>query len=191
MTVLKHPGSPVPSVSGQSGKYLTTNGSELSWGSTSAMGGMTLLSTTTLAGASTTISGINGSYTNLLVFIQGFTNATADGNLRIAPNGDTTLCNYINTLNTSGAGSYFSSDIIKLGTITTFSRTTTNNTAVIEFQQYANTTPRKLFTHKSNPSGFPCVGYGNYNNNSAITSLVFSNNGGDFTGGTVLLYGVR
>lgn len=191
MTVIKHPTGPIPSVSGQSGNLLSTNGSELVWSAPGASGGMALLSTTTLSGASVTISGISGAYTNLLVFIQGFTNATSDGNLRIAPNGDTTLSNYINTSNTSGGMSYFSSDIIKLGTISTFSRTTTNNTAVIEFQQYANTTPRKLFTHNSNPSGFPSFGYGNYNNNSAITSLVFSNNGGDFTGGRVLLYGVR
>ena len=168
----------------------STTATGLKW-ATVAGGGMTLLSTTTLSGASTTISSINGSYKNLVAFIYGFTNATSDGNLQIAPNGDTTLSNFINTANTSGAESYFSSDIIKLGTISTFSRTSTSNTAVIEFVEYANTSSRKLFTHNANPSGYPSSGFGFYNNSSAITSLVFSNSGGNFTAGTVLLYGVK
>lgn len=51
MTVQSYPGGSIPSVSGQSGKYLTTNGSNLSWGTVSA-GGMTLIATATPSAAS-------------------------------------------------------------------------------------------------------------------------------------------
>ena len=49
----------------------------LKW-ATPAAGGMTLLSTTSLSGATTTISGISANYTNLYVYIYGVTNATSD-----------------------------------------------------------------------------------------------------------------
>jgi hypothetical protein len=60
---------------GTSGQYLTTNGTTNSW-ATPASGGMTLLSTTTLSGASTTISSISQSYTNLEVVIANCNIAT-------------------------------------------------------------------------------------------------------------------
>ena len=58
----------LPSQTGNSGKYLTTDGSAKSWGAISA-GGMTLLSTTTLSGSSTTISSISQDYVNLYAII--------------------------------------------------------------------------------------------------------------------------
>ena len=49
--------------------------------------GMTLLSTTSLSGASVTISSISQSYKDLVIYIYGMTNATADGAFQIKVNG--------------------------------------------------------------------------------------------------------
>ena len=64
--------------------------------------GMTLLSTTSLSGASTTISGISGSYTDLKIIIYGVYNATGPGAFRIAPNASTGITdNFNNNANTA------------------------------------------------------------------------------------------
>jgi hypothetical protein len=72
---------------GANGTVLTAASGQatgLEW-ATPSSGGMTLLSTTSLTGASTTISGISGAYTDLQLVIQGVT-AAANGIVRIAPN---------------------------------------------------------------------------------------------------------
>jgi N-acetylglutamate synthase/N-acetylornithine aminotransferase len=56
----------LPSQTGNSGKYLTTNGTAKSWGTISA-GSMTLLSTTTLSGSVVEISSIDQTYNTLVV----------------------------------------------------------------------------------------------------------------------------
>ena len=56
---------------GTSGNLLTSNGSAWTSAAPAAGGGMTLLSTTSLSGATTTISGISQDYVNLYVVIYG------------------------------------------------------------------------------------------------------------------------
>jgi hypothetical protein len=71
MTVLKHPGSPIPSVSGKSGNVLSTNGSELVWG---ALPDWTLIATGTLPTANTlTISSIPAYNTIRATFMRATT----------------------------------------------------------------------------------------------------------------------
>ena len=90
---------------------LTADSSEatgLKWAAPVSGGGMTLLSTTALSGASTTISGISGSYNNLFAFIYGVNNATANGDFRCAPNGNTSSSHtayFSNTTTLANAGS--------------------------------------------------------------------------------------
>lgn len=77
----------VPTQTGQSGKYLTTNGTSASWGSI-ATGSMTLLSTTTLSGTETSITSISQSYRHLWIEIENF-QPTTDGNGRFRLNANT------------------------------------------------------------------------------------------------------
>ena len=158
-------------------------------------GGMTLLSTTTLSGASTTISGIDQTYKNLQVVLFGMTNATADGHLRFQPNGSDNIATtqlLIGDGTTSrdynGQGRFPDAGI---------TRTDANNHFVFNIYDYANTTRFKAlnvngqYRETSVASGRGLNGGGSFATNSAITSLVISNSGGNWSTGTVLLYGVK
>jgi len=163
-----------------------------------ASGGMTLLSTTTLSGATVTISGIDQTYRDLVAVIHGVTNASSSGRLRCAPNASTTISSQVitDTSSSSAASSnneqntyiFFSFNQVPL-------RTDADNAWVLQIFNYANATNYKSFTTASgfNQSSYRsgAISGGNIQTNSALTSLVFSNSGGNLSTGTVLLYGVK
>jgi hypothetical protein len=76
---------------GANNTVLTADSAEatgLKW-ATPSSGGMTLLSTTTLSGATTTVSGIDQTYVNLFIIVTNVINNTANGAFRIGINGGT------------------------------------------------------------------------------------------------------
>jgi hypothetical protein len=168
----------------------------LKW-ATPAAGGMTLLSTTTLSGATTTISGISGSYTDLKVVIFGVTNATASGLFRCAPNGTTNICDFVNNSTTTTLAAVSDNYLRFSGLGTNGSLLTdTTNSWNLDIINYASTTARKpveVYGSYLNDTGARrgYFAFGGINTASAITSLVFSNDGGNLSGGTVLIYGVK
>ena len=180
---------------GSSGQYLTVSGGVPAWGSISA-GGMTLLSTTTLSGASTTISSISGSYTNLQLIVYGATPSTGAG-VWIRPNGTSGLVdssistNYGSTSTTEG---YRGSDIKWNGGQ---NLSNGNNGVMVTIFQYANTnitykpfhSVARSVTTASPSTGTTNAG-GSINTSSAIDSLQIGIDSGTLTG-TALLYGVK
>jgi len=172
----------------------STAATGLKW-ATPAAGGMTLISTTTLSGATVTLSSIPQTYNSLFMVISGVTNATADGTFRCAPNNSATITNQFGT---NAASTVFSSNAEYLrfnsGNMNV-TRTLTTNSWSVQIDNYTSTTGYKPFITRG---GFfdattPCAMFfvGNIATNSAITSLVFSNAGGNLSTGTVLLYGVK
>ena len=186
-------------VIGSTGNVLTVAGGVPTWAAPAASGSMTLLSTTTLSGASTTISSISGSYKNLYVEVENVSNASAANQLFCIPNNSTTKMTYVTT-STDGSGGgvsgyrYLDDTNINLTyNIKTFGNT--DNFWSFNFYNYASTTTRKTFdmiggyvTGAGNESR---INMGYYNENTAISSLVFSHNGGNWAGGTVRVYGVN
>jgi hypothetical protein len=165
-----------------------------------ASGGMTLLSTTTLSGATTTISSISGSYNDLQIVVSGVSNNTADGIFAIEPNSTNNF-----TQNGFVYGDNVQSDFntkLLLSSEQTAGlrpdRTSTDNSWVINIFNYASTTQKKTFSvfgaYPSGSTGGGRAGFrsgGMINTNSAIDALLFRNTGGTFIGGTVLVYGVK
>ena len=183
---------------GTNGQVLTADSSAatgLAW-TTPTAGGLTLLSTTTLSGATVTISSINQTYKSLRMVIYGVTNATGNGVFRIAPNANTTGSSYVSTDSVGGA---FVSSVnrvtyLNLGT-TAYTRTSANNAATVQIDNYTSATnykPINAYGYAEETGGSVMsfnIG-GAFVSNTAVTSLQFSNAGGNLSTGTVLLYGV-
>lgn len=183
----------VPSQTGNSGKYLTTDGTSSSW-ATLAGGGMTLLSTTTLSGTSTTISSINQTYVNLLAFIVADRPAAAAG-LYITHNGNSS--NYSRWGNQQGSNFGGAAETTFLGAYSATSTTNDSNFTQIIFPYYSATNNRKMaimnrsfLVNAGDRNNIDQMGF-YYGDTAAITSLKFEFTGSSFSGGTVYLYGVK
>jgi K+-transporting ATPase c subunit len=152
----------------------------------------TLIGTTTLSGASTTISNLNlTGYKSLIFQIYGLTNATSNGQFQMKFNNSTTIFSGSRldaAVNSNMAGTF----------IFTNSNWTANNALnVLKVQvDFVNDTA----------SGWnPIIINGVYNSTNGlmisgalyptagtpISSVVFSNSGGSWTAGTVKVYGVK
>jgi hypothetical protein len=166
----------------------------LAWIAAPSSGGMTLLSTTTLSGASTTISSISGSYNKLVAYIYGAANASANYLLSIQPNATANLIYAVipqNINNTAQVDKTTNGDI----NAPAVSTQTGVNSTVLEIDNYANAAHFKPFSY----SGFMVATGGDHGfiqtggikTNTAISSLKFVASAGTFNAGTVLLYGVK
>lgn len=181
---------------GTNGQVLTadsTASTGLAWAAP-VTGGMTLLSTTTLSGASTTISGISQSYNNLQVYVTGLTVSNqAEVSLRI--NGSSTL-HFQYYLSNSSA----TVGVVSNGSATLTGGATMDNAASggngnwnIEFNNYASGT-RFQYTGGGvfyKPAWVSYWFAGGYESQTAMSSLSFVTSTGTFSAGTVKIYGVK
>lgn len=161
---------------------------------TSASGGMTLISTTTLSGATVTLSSIPQTYTNLQLVINGMNWNTANTQPRVRLNGATTGYYYSGVL---GGSVHNRSNQDWFLTSNDWDRTDTTNATTFNFYNYASTTARKPFDYSgicTQVSGgiLSFIFGGSWNDsNNAITSIDIYASGNTFAGGTALLYGVK
>lgn len=176
---------------GTTGQVLTVAGGVPSW-ATPSSGGMTLLSTTTLSGASTTISGISGSHNNLQLVIRSYQPSTT-AQLSLQINGNTGTVYGTQQNNSGTGGSFYGTS----GRITENAMTgVTKNGIVIDFIDYANTAIYKPITSYAivQDAATPTVGWTIskhlINDINAITSITLITSTGTMSG-TALLYGVK
>jgi hypothetical protein len=158
-------------------------------------GGMTLLSTTTLSGASTTVTVSSTGYIRLMIDVTGVTNATGDGGFYLKPNNESNQGFYTgvrNILNTPAMLNY-NADLITLTDSVVILRTNAVNrwTVIIDYPEDTYH-PIQLYGKFTNDGGNNVeMNFAGATMNAAITSLVFSNTGGSFSTGTVKVYGVK
>jgi hypothetical protein len=163
---------------------------------TISSGGMTLLSTTTLSGASTTISSIDQTYTDLQIIIFGYTNGSANGQPRMYPNNVTNNADRVGTERSGGTNSLVGGQNGSLyWGFQNGDRTSDENSGVCCIKNYASTTAYKPFYFSGGYKLTTSLGAYHYGGQikttSAIDELVFFADGGTFTSGTVLIYGVK
>lgn len=166
----------------------------LKW-ATPTSGSMTLLSTTTLSGAATiTISSISQSYTNLYILITGLTVTTGTYTLKLRP-GASNANNYSNISGATVASS--NPDYISPGNAGHSASSAVNDYALTIYN-YTDTAARKPFhlvgiakmASQVEPLGVSALGATNVT--AAISSFELNNDsGGNFTAGTVKIYGVN
>ena len=184
---------------GANDTVLTADSAEatgLKW-ATPSSGGMTLLSTTTLSGVTTTISSISSAYTNLQIYIYGVTANSSDDSIRFWFNGDTGG-GFTTGSRFDGTASVFGSaaDRINLYRQAT-ARTNATNAAVINISNYSNTSGRKPlaaygYCIKTGVADGVVTHGGYFQGTAAVSSVSFDYGGTNtFAGGTVLIYGVK
>jgi len=179
------------------GQAVDTSMAELLGGTTGQV--LSKTSNTNMDFTWTTISGISGAYTHLYGVVYGVTNATADGTLLLRVNGSSTATS--TSLQFSNALSYnFENEFVRLSyDSATYrpTRTSANNQWSFMIENYANTSYYKSFycngawVRNSGANYAGMSGGGGVNLTTAVTSLNFANDGGNFSTGTVLLYGVK
>jgi hypothetical protein len=165
------------------------------WVAAPTSGGMTLLSTTTLSGTSTTISSISGSYNNLMMIGINLSTSNQAG-VWVKPNGATN-CDYVGSLQVTSTRSNFGFNAAQLyfGLSEDLTANNANNNVVVTFFNYASTTanqkPLSMSCRLITGSAKTTVSAGGgVDTASAISSLEVGTNSGNLTG-TVLLYGVK
>jgi hypothetical protein len=165
-----------------------------------ASGGMTLISTTTLTGASVSLTSIPQTYNDLRIVIRNFKPSGDSESLRIEFNGDSTANRHRSDY-VYDAGSYDTTATFNApwGKITTdLDNSVANGITVMDIFDYTNTTTWKMgeyLTYNTDPTTTTSFqmrkGAIFYNQTSAISSFDFFPSGGTMTSGTVLLYGVK
>jgi hypothetical protein len=184
---------------GTNGQLLSadsTTATGLAWTAAPSSGGMTLLSTTTLSGASVTLSSIPSTYKNLQLVIRNYLPATDSVFLRFRFNSDSTVNRHTTATSTAANDLLFDDDASSVGAAQ--DNGTSQNLMIIRLYDYANTTTWKFAETQVFANNQTTTANANYiaarllayNQTSAISSIQLFANAGNLTSGTALLYGV-
>ena len=181
---------------GTNGQYLTTNGTTNSWVTPPTSGGITLISTTTLTGASVTLSSIPQTYKDLRLVIRNYKPAS-DYAMRLRINGDSASNRHVDQYD----GQYQAS-VKAFNTTSWLITEVQDNTSAQGFgvnyiYDYTNTVTWKVGRSiwVGNDGVTPTSAsyhdyYYGYNQTVAVTSIDLFPQTGNFTSGEILLYGV-
>jgi len=158
-------------------------------------GGMTLLSTTTLTGATTAVTGIDQTYNTLFITVEKWYGSSS-AYLRGYQNADTTSGNYLSfyrRYRVGGTDESQTSTYEFTGWVEGTSQE--NNLQTITIPNYAGSSMKvwQSYGYMDTDSGAKGVffGAGSYFSTTAITSITFAPSAGTFTAGTVKIYGVK
>ena len=188
---------------GANGTVLTADSAEatgIKW-ATSAGGGLTLLSTTTLSGASVTVSSISGAYKNLQIVIKGMYASVNDDGVFLRLNGDTgakyQYANYKVVTSTITGNSDVDGTRIEnfFATNATTSAVTRVGSAVLNLYRYTDTDAVQGDWWSIAASNTDVIaaqkGQFSYDCTAAITSITLAPYTANFSGGTMYIYGVN
>jgi hypothetical protein len=169
------------------------------WG-TAPSGGMTLISTTTLTGASVSLSSIPSTYYNLQLVVRNYKPATDNQAMRMRFNGDSNANRHYALATNSGNNNFvagtFAASSVEISANN--DNSVANGLSVVNFYDYTNTTTwkmadfRSIVTDPDNTAAWELFnGFAYYNQTGVISSLTLFPNSGNFTSGEALLYGVK
>lgn len=174
---------------GSAGQVLTVTSGLPSW-TTISSGGMTLISTTSLTGASVALTSIPQSYVNLQLIVLNYKAATSSEILQLRFNQDSTANNHALSSGAFALSYNQTSSQITKGE----NPATSQSSVVVTIYNYTNATIRKraeaiTLSEAAGDEGF--VFTMAYKPTTAISSFSLFPENGNFSSGTVLLYGVK
>lgn len=185
---------------GTNGQVLTADSAQatgLKW-AVPAAGGMTLLTSGTMSGATTTTATLSTDYVNLFVVVRNAKPATDNAELRIRFNGDSAA--RYNFGITSGTLNNLTFNATNIQIAQGNDNSVSEGLAIFSVPDYANTTTWKLVdvpvsisNNATTTTNFNALNYygGCYNQTAAITSITFLYNTGNITSGDYYVYGVK
>ena len=189
----------VPSQTGNSGKYLTTNGTAASW-ATVAGGSMTSLASGSLSGSSVSLTSIDQTYKALRLVMNAASLSGSDqAVLRFNNDSSSSYCQG-GAYSGPTSGTYSQTGTIFKLNASNASAAQNNHTYVIDIPNYAVTNSVKLVSANCAYYNITNSGWANfltgctYFSESAITSIQMrADYGGAYTwdNGTYILYGVN
>lgn len=182
---------------GSSAQVLTVASGVPSWATPASGGGMTLINTggTALTGASISVGSIPSTYQSLYISVVNFKPATNNAYLNVRMNGDSTANRHYYATTNVAQGS-FNQTRCEISYGQNSGGTYAN--IIAQIPNYADGTIWKSLTAYSLEQDATTITnfdlyswYGAYNQITAISSLDFLCNTGNFTSGTVYVYGVK
>lgn len=185
-------------IGGTNGHVLMVDSAETSgmkWAAVPS-GGMTLLETLTLSGASVTSSTISGAYVDLVIYVENFKPTTDDRNLQMRVNGDSNARYSSTNFNSNSSNQTFGETEWNIAL--SQDNAAAEGLSVVNLYRYASTGIWKMgnslmFGNNATTNtnfDFTTYKYA-YNQTGAITSLFFRASSGNMTSGTVYIYGVK
>jgi hypothetical protein len=169
----------------------STAATGIKWGTPSS-GGMTLLSTTTLSGSTTTVSSISGAYTNLMINILNPV-MSAPAAIYFKPN-NVAQAIFNGVRYTTSAAVFVQNGTMDLSEGANIDNTGGGTCYTVILNNYAtgNRKPCQWYGEHITSGSYKCViGGGAHYTTSAITSIALTLSTGTFSGGTVEIYGVK
>ena len=180
---------------GSSGQVLTVSGGVPTWATAASSGGMTLISTTSLTGATVTLNSFSGYVDLQLVVIGAY--GSNQNTFRARFNSDTGSNYYEGQYASGNNGSANTSLILGDGTSSSSTNVNQRNFSVLKIQRYAQThgKPFQVLSGyiywSNNAVNYVSNSNSIYISTSAITSIDLFMASGSFSGGTAYLYGVK
>ena len=183
----------------------STTATGLKWATAASGGGMTLLSTTAMSGATTTVSSINQTYKKLVIYVRDFYPSGTTAQMSMYFNGFNASVSYYGGQWGVRAGTAF--NVVGMTNNSGFNLTAgfsnylynnnTDNFLVVTIEDYANTTTKKPVSWQINAPNDAAtlvnafgIGHSVDVNDTAISSISFNTNSGSWTNGSILVYGV-
>jgi hypothetical protein len=179
----------------------STAATGLKWG-TPASGGYTLLSTTTLSGSATNITGISQSYTDLLIVLNGVTTATTAGTLtfkfRDSSAADITATTMIDGIQSDGGGAralYTAAYFSNLVTTTTLKTATADNAFCFRISDYSESVYGRQIIYSGRYTSGATTNRNETATGSlgtaAVSGLNLALSAGTFSAGTCKIWGLK
>lgn len=183
---------------GTTGQVLSVSGGVPAWTTPAGGGAYTSLATGSLSGATTTISSISGSYTDLYLIVVNPSITADSAGIAVRINSDATSNRHkVFPYDAISGSATFDGNRWPL--ISGMDNTATDGMLTLRLYNYANTTTWKIGEWRSvtndsttTTSVSKSTGFGVYNQIAAVTSIQFYDpDGGNLDGGTYTLYGVK
>jgi hypothetical protein len=183
---------------GSTGQVLTVSGGVPAW-ATSSSGGMTSIASGSLSGSSVVLGSIPSTYNSLTLELRDWYNAGNGNSVFVRITGVTTTYFGVNAYNQDGTTATEANGSTSFTNATTSASKNTDNNhyLVCQFPNYADSASRKLcianaayLTNGDVQRATASTSY--HNTTAAISSLTLSvEGGGNFSGGTYILWGVK